>query len=507
MNNVYQTGVVIAGAGPTGLWLACELRIAGVEVVLLDALSERSGQSRAGGIGPRTMEVLDQRGLLDRVLPHGRQLLFGHFAGLPMNFSDFATRYPRGLAITQEILESRLDCCAAELGAPVHWDSPVVAAQQDADGITVEIGGSDPRRVRAGFLIGCDGGRSTVRKLAGIEFTGTEATMLGMVADVELTRPPAGFVLTTRGGPGDYSVFELQPGVFRVMVQRHDRVLDPADRPDLEDLRESFRLVAGTDFGMHSARWVSQFGDAARLADTYRSGRILLAGDAAHVHYPAGGQGLNTGIQDAANLGWKLAQVLGGTAASALLDSYEAERRPVAARVLRNTKAQTALMRPGPHTDALRATLAGLFDIDEVRERIGHMMFALDIRYDVGCGHPLAGYRVPDMDLTVAGRPIRLFELLHAGRPVLLSLNGYRLPDYEGESRVEHVEAGCTSGQWSIPGAGDIPAPTAVLIRPDGHIAWAGHEDGTAGLAAALDAWCGQPGRESESQWAGTVRS
>ncbi|WP_330182059.1 FAD-dependent monooxygenase [Nocardia sp. NBC_01503] len=502
MNNVYhtvsRTEVVIAGAGPTGLMLACELRLAGVDVVLLDTLAERTGQSRAGGIHARTMEIFDQRGMVERLLPHGHVFPGkgpGHFAGIPMVFGDLATRYPTGLAITQANLETQLDRYATELGAPVQWGSPVAGLEQDSDGIEVRIGGTNPRRVRAAYLIGCDGGRSTVRKLAGIGFTGTDATMIGMIADVELSSPPSGWILTRRYGPGDFSVLPLQPGWFRLMVNRHDRVIDPATAPTFDEFRASFREVAGSDYGMHSPRWVSQFGDAARLADRYRCGRVLLAGDAAHIHYPAGGQGLNTGIQDAANLGWKLAAVLRGRTPESLLDTYESERRPVATRVLHNTRAQTALMRPGPHTEALRATLAGLFDIDEVRNRLAAMLFALDIRYDVGHDHPLSGHRVPDADLSLPTGNKRVHQLLRSGRPMLLSLNETRPPTaIEWPERLDLVTAHSQGEHWIVPLLGEIAIPATVLIRPDGHVAWASDDPGTGGLHKAVSTWVDRMG-------------
>ncbi|GAB2564969.1 FAD-dependent monooxygenase [Nocardia heshunensis] len=460
VNNVYHAEVVIAGAGPTGLMLACELRAAGVEVIVVDALARRTGRSRAGGINARTMEILDQRGLVERLLPHGFVYQGqgpGHFAGLPMIFGDLGTRHPNGLVITQAEFETQLDRYATELGAPVQWDSPVVGLTQDADGVEVSLGGVEPRTLRAAYLVGCDGGRSNVRKLAGIGFTGTDATMLGMIADVELADPPQGWVLTRRRGPGDFSVLPLRPGWFRLMVNRHDRVLDHSTEPTFDDFRTSFREVAGTDYGMHSPRWVSQFGDAARLADQYRRGRVFLAGDAAHIHFPAGGQGLNTGVQDAVNLGWKLAAVLLAHTPESLLDTYESERRPVAARVLQNTRAQTALMRPGPHTEALRETLSGLFDIDQVRHRLAAMLSALDLRYDVGHDHPLSGHRVPDADLTVPAGATRVHELLRPSRPVLLSLNGTRLPLAARPDQLALVAARCEAARWTVPGLGEIP--------------------------------------------------
>jgi len=483
------TQVVIAGAGPTGLMLAAELRLAGIEVVVLDGLPARTGESRAGGIHARTMEVFDQRGLLERLLLHGRPIQAGHFAGLGLDFTDFATRYPCTLAIVQADIERELDQYAAGLGAPVRWGTPVLGFGQDATGVEVEIGGPRGGRIRCAYLIGCEGGRSTVRKLAGIGFGGTDATMTGMLADVELAEPPAeAAIFSRRRGPGDYSVLQFQPGWYRLIVQRHDRVLDRTAEPTFEDFRDSFREIAGTDFGMHSPRWVSQYGDAARQADRYRADRVLLAGDAAHIHYPAGGQGLNMGVQDAVNLGWKLAAVLRGEASDVLLDSYETERHPIAARVLHNTRAQTALARPGAHADALRETFAGLIEIDDVRAQLGLMISALDIRYDLKGDHPLIGRRVPDADLTTT----RVHKLLVAGRPVLLSLNGAVAPSVEGwADRLDHVAADCEASYWSVPGVGDISTPATLLIRPDGYVAWAADGPGDDGLSDALSTWLG----------------
>lgn len=489
-----STEVVIAGSGPTGLMLAAELRLAGVEVLVVDGLAARSGESRAGGIHARSMEILDQRGLLERLLPQGRVMQAGHFGGLPLDFSDFDTRHPYMLAVLQSVLERELDSHVAELGATTQWDSPVIGFRQDGAGVEVEIGGANPRRVRAAYLVGCDGGRSAVRKLAGIAFTGTEATVTGMIADVELADPPAQPFFAHRGGAGDFSAVQFQPGWYRLVVQRHDTVLDRGTELTFEAFRENFIELAGTDFGMHSPRWVTHYGDAARQAERYRDGRVFLAGDAAHIHYPAGGQGQNLGIQDAVNLGWKLAAVVRGNASEELLDTYETERHPVAARVLHNTRAQTALMRPGAHSDALRDMMSDLIDMDAVRTRLGLMITALDIRYDVKGEHPLTGRRVPDADIATAHGDTRIHRLLQQARPVLLVLNGNAVPETtEWQDRLEIITATTGTAPWAVPGVGAVAVPAAVLIRPDGYVAWASDDSATAGLADALRTWVGEP--------------
>lgn len=490
------TDVVIAGAGPTGLMLATELRLAGVDVVLVDALPARTGESRAGGIHARTMEILDQRGLLDRLLPQGRTMQAGHFGGLSLDFSDFDTRHPYMLAVLQSIIERELDQRATELGTSVRWGSPVVGFRQDGAGVEVEIGGPNgPRRIRAAYLVGCDGGRSAVRKLAGIGFPGTDATATGMIADVELTDPPAQPFFAHRSGAGDFSVVQFQPGWYRLVVQRHDLVLERGTELTFEAFRAHFIELAGTDFGMHSPRWVTHYGDAARQADRYRVGRVFLAGDAAHIHYPAGGQGQNLGIQDAVNLGWKLAATLRGNASDELLDTYETERHPIAARVLNNTRAQTAIMRPGAHTDALRETMRDLIDMDVVRQRLGLMITALDIRYDTKGDHALSGRRIPDADLTTAAGDTRVGVLLRSGRPILLILNGNDIPAVSGWSdRIDVISAASHATEWTAPGVGDTPVPAAVLVRPDGYIAWVTDDATTTGLTDALTTWVGAAG-------------
>ncbi|MET8652629.1 FAD-dependent monooxygenase [Nocardia aurea] len=482
------TDVVIAGAGPTGLMLACELRLAGIEVTVVDRLPARTGESRAGGIHARTMEIFDQRGMLDPLIARGRRIASGHFAGLPLDFTDLDTRYPFTLAVLQSVIEEELDIRAVAAGASIRWNAPVTGIRQDADGVDVEIGGA--RTIRAAYLVGCDGGRGAVRTLTGIDFAGTDATMTGMIADVELSHPPEGPVFGRRRGAGDYSIIQFEPGWYRLMLQRYDRALDRGAAPDFEDFRARFVEIADSDPGMHSPRWVTQFGDAARHAERYRHGRVFVAGDAAHIHFPAGGQGLNLGVQDAVNLGWKLAAAVRGRAPEGLLDSYESERYPVAARVLHNTRAQTALSRPGPHTDALRDMVASFLDTDEVRRRLASMITALDIRYETGGAHPSTGYRVPDADLRVGGTDTRVHVLLRTGRSILLCHKW--IPDIAGwEDRVDVIETHDRAGIRSATGSGGVGTPAAVLVRPDGYVAWAGDGPGTGGLTEALTRWFG----------------
>ncbi|THA33294.1 hypothetical protein E6W17_31800 [Streptomyces sp. A1547] len=494
--------MVIAGAGPTGLMLACELRLAGVDVVVVERLAERTGESRAGGIHSRTLEVLDQRGILDRFLAVGELQPVGHFSGLYLDFDESESRHPYPLMILQSDIERLLEEWAAELGVQVRRSSEVSGIRQDEDGVTVELGTEQPAAatLRARYLVGCDGGRSTVRKLAGIDFPGTEATMTALIGDVELPDLPEDYVWVRRCAGGDYSAIAFEPGWFRVITSEYDRVADRDETPTFEQLRESLIRVAGTDFGMNSPRWVSRFNDAARQAAEYRVGRVLLAGDAAHIHFPAGGQGLNMGVQDAVNLGWKLASVVRGQAPESLLDSYHAERHPVGERVLHNTRAQSALARPGAQTDALREVFGSLMVFDDVNRHLRLMLTALDIRYPVDVDHPLAGRRVPDADLKTPEGTIGVYDLLHAGRPVLLDLSGSAaLAAVAGAwaDRVDFVEARSEDGSWPVPAIDEVPAPAAVLIRPDGHVAWA-TDDGapdTSALRTALTTWFG-PARQ-----------
>ncbi|MFE5565009.1 FAD-dependent monooxygenase [Amycolatopsis japonica] len=487
-----DTQVVIAGAGPTGLMLACELRLAGVDVLVLERLPEpRTVESRAGGLHIRTLETLDQRGLLDRFLERGPVKQGVHFSALPLDVSDVTTRHPYVLVVGQCEVERLLAERAAEVGARLRRGAELVSFTQEETGVTVEL--ADGARVRADYLVGCDGGRSTVRKLAGIEFPGTPATMTALLGDVELAEPPAADIFQERREHGIFSVLSFGPNWYRVLTSEFDHVADRDEPVTPDTLRKTLLKIAGTDFGMHSPRWLSRHGDAARQADRYRAGRVLLAGDAAHIHFPAGGQGMNTGMQDAVNLGWKLAAVIRGQTSDLLLDTYQAERHPVAARVLQNTRAQTALWRVDDHTSALREVLGDLIGIDEVRLRLAGMITATDIRYPMDGTDDLLGRRIPDLDLHDG----RVYEHLHRARAVLLNLAG--LPQLHAvvtgwADRVDLVNARPTR-------SAGLDAD-AVLVRPDGHIAWitrTGRRPDLDALRTALTTWLGPAGRHAET--------
>ena len=483
--------------------LACELRLAGADVLVVDRLAGRTGESRAGGMHSRTLEVLDQRGILDRFLAIGDPQPVGHFSGLYLEFDESESRHPYPLMILQADIERLLEEWAVELGVRIQWSSEVSGIAQDGSGVTVELGTAPDatRTVRARYLVGCDGGRSAVRKLAGIGFPGTPATMTALIGDVELPELTEDYVWVRRCPTGDYSAIAFEPGWYRVIASEYDRVADRDAPVTFEQLRESLIRLAGTDFGMNSPRWVSRFSDAARQAARYRSGRVLLAGDAAHIHFPAGGQGLNMGVQDAVNLGWKLAAVVAGQAPESLLDTYHSERHPVGEQVLHNTRAQSALARPGPHTDALRDVFSALMESDDVNRQLRGMLTALTVRYQVAGDHPLAGRRVPDADLKTADGDTCVYELLHAARPVLVNLSGSaEVAAAAGgwADRVDLVDATSEDDYWFVPDLDEIPAPAALLVRPDGHVAWAvadGDPIDPAAIRAALTTWFG-PARQ-----------
>jgi 3-(3-hydroxy-phenyl)propionate hydroxylase len=482
-----EHAVVVAGAGPTGLMLAGELALAGTDVVVVE---RRDGQevdgSRAGGLLPRTLEVLDQRGIAERFVEAGTVTGAHGFAHMPLDIADLPTRHNHVLGLWQRHIERLLAGWVEELGVPVLRGREVVGLAQDDDGVDVALSGGPA--LRAGWLVGCDGGRSRVRRAAGIDFPGSDPTTSWLIAEAEMDGELQEGMRHDR--LGSHGLGRLEDGRVRVVLTERD--VDHAGEPGMEELRDALVAVYGTDFGVRHATWISRFTDATRQAGTYRDRRVMLAGDAAHVHPPHGGQGLQTGVQDAVNLGWKLAQVVAGTSPEALLDTYGAERHPVGARVLRNTKAQVLLGKPDDRHQALRETMAELLAMDEPRRHVAAMLTGLDIHYDLGAGHPLLGRRVPDLDLVTADGPQRLFTLLHDARPVLLDLGGSGGADVAGwADRVRAVRA-TYDGPWVLPSIGGVPAPAAVLIRPDGHVAWVG--DGTDdGLAGALTTWFGPP--------------
>lgn len=480
--------VVIAGAGPTGLMLAGELALAGADVAIVERrASQELAGSRSGGLHARTIEVFDQRGIADRFLSQGQVAQVAGFAGTPLDISDFPTRHPYGLALWQNHIERILAGWVDERGVKIHRGREVTGFTQDGTGVDVQL--SDSRSLRADYLVGCDGGRSRIRKAAGIEFPGWDPTTSNLIAEVEMTEEPEWGI--RRDALGIHGLSRLQDGgPVRVLVT--EQHVGATTEPTLRDLSEALIAVYGTDYGVHSPTWISRFTDMTRQAAAYRDRRVLLAGDAAHVHPPDGGQGLQTGVQDAVNLGWKLAQVVKGISPESLLDTYHAERHPVAARVLRNTMAQVALRRRDDRTKAVADTMSELLGMDEPRRRFAAMMSGLDIHYDLGQGHPLLGRRMPDLDLVTADGPLRVFTLLHDARPVLLNLGEPGGSDItRWADRVQLVDARYV-GTWELPALGPVTAPTAVLIRPDGYVAWVG-DSTRLGLADALTTWFGPP--------------
>jgi 2-polyprenyl-6-methoxyphenol hydroxylase-like FAD-dependent oxidoreductase len=424
-----------------------------------------------------------------------------------LDISDFPTRHNYGLALWQKHIERILAGWVEELAVPIYRGREVTGFTQDDSGVDVEwmsVNEHDGPSLRAEYLVGCDGGRSLVRKAAGIEFPGWDPTMSALIAEVELTgEPELGIHRNEKGthsfGRLEYEIRDgevvfLDRGPMGVMVTEQE--LGHTSEPTLQDLSEALIAVWGTDYGVHNPTSISRFTDTTRQAANYRVGRVLLAGDAAHVHSPVGGQGLNTGVQDAVNLGWKLAQVINGTSPDNLLDTYHAERHPVGATVLRNTMAQVALIRTDDRTNALRDRVAELLGMDEPRKRIAAMMSGLDIHYDLGEGHPLLGRRMPDLDLATASGSRRVFSLLHAARPVLINLGEPGSLDITSwADRVRMIDAEY-EGAWELPGLGAVAAPAAVLIRPDGYMAWVG-DGAESGLADALTTWFGPPTGES----------
>lgn len=462
--------VIIAGGGPTGLMLAGELALQGIDAAIIERRDNQNLQgARAGGLHARTVEILDQRGLAGHFLAEGRTAQVAGFAGVSLDISDFPTRHPYGLALWQKHTERILAEWVAGLGIAIHRGLEVTDVTQDPDGVDVVL--SDGRHLRARYLVGCDGGRSRVRKAAGIPFTGSDATVSNLIAEASFTQEPPQWGIR-RDATGIHALSREDDGTVRVMVT--ETAIGSGD-PTVDDLKAAMTAVFGGDFGLHSVTWLSRFSDAVRQAGTYRDRRVLLAGDAAHTHPPDGGQGLQLGVQDAVNLGWKLVQVIRGLSPDSLLDTYHAERHPVAARALRTTIASVALRPQDERTGALRDTIAWLIGMDEPRKAFAGMLSGLDIRYGPGDGHPLAGRRMPDLDLAIAGWTVRLYSLMHDA-PWLFIDFGAGVDIAPWADRVRRIDA-AYDGPWELPVIGTVPAPEAVLVRPDGYVAWAGGAD------------------------------
>ncbi|TDD25855.1 rifampin monooxygenase [Actinomadura sp. KC06] len=467
--------VIIAGGGPTGMMLASELRLHGVRVLVLEKEAEPAPFVRALGLHVRSIEVMEQRGLLERFLAHGRKVpIGGFFAAIPKPPPDrLDTSHPYVLGIPQPVTDCILTERATELGAEIRRGRELVGLSQDDNGVTAEL--ADGTRLRSRYLVGCDGGRSTVRKALGVGFPGEPTRAETLLGEMEATEDPAKIAAVVADVRKTQLRFGVGPmaGTFRVVVPAEGVAENRGTPPTLDEFKRQLRAYAGTDFGVHSPRWLSRFGDATRQAERYRVGRVLLAGDAAHVHPPLGGQGLNLGVQDAFNLGWKLAAEVNGWAPDGLLDTYHAERHPVAADVLANTRAQTELMSDEPGPRAVRRLVSELMDFAEVNRYLVEKIIAIGVRYDLGDENPLVGRRMRDVELKRA----RLYELTHEGRGLLLDQTG-RLSAAGWAERVDHV----------VDVSDDLDAP-AVLLRPDGHVAWAG--DDQQDLLDHLPQWFG----------------
>lgn len=478
--------VVIVGGGPTGLMLAGELALAGVNAAIVERRKSQDVEgSRASGLNPRSLELLDQRGIADRFVAQGKKHRGVFFAGAVLEAGLRHTRHDYTLALWQAKIERGLADWVAELSVPVYRGCEVIDFAQDDAGVNVVL--DDGRSLRTQYLVGCDGGRSLVRKTAGIDFPGWDADVSYLIFEADMPDEPA---LGLRYGPrGLYALGKLDDGP-RIRGVVTEQRFERGDRPAVEELRAALVAAYGSDFGVRNVTWLSRFTDAARQAASYRERRVFLAGDAAHVHSPVGGQGLNIGLQDAVNLGWKLGQVINGVSPDSLLDTYQAERHPIGAALLKHTLALTALNRGDERTNALRELMARVMRLDEPREWYCALMSGLDVRYDLGEGHPLIGRRMPDLELVTTDGSMRLFELLHDARPVLLDIGGPgRFDDVERSDRVKLIDARF-EGTLELPVVGAVETPSAVLIRPDGHVAWAGNSS-DAKLGDALRTWCG----------------
>jgi bifunctional hydroxylase/dehydrase len=482
--------VIVVGAGPAGMMLAGELRLAGADVIVLEKLAARTGESRGLGFTARTMEIFDQRGLLPR-FGDIEVSNVGHFGGLPVDFSVLDGAHQAAKTIPQSVTETVLEEWATQLGADIRRSSEVLSLTEKEDCVEVEVRGpSGVHTLRADYLVGCDGGRSTIRKAVGFDFPGTAATLEMFLADVKgITLAPRMIGETLPGGM--VMVGPLPGGVTRLIVC--ERGTPPQRRetpPSWQEVADAWQRLTGDDISHAEPVWVSSFGDATRLVTEYRRGRIMLAGDSAHIHLPAGGQGMNTSIQDAVNLGWKLGAVVRGTAPEALLDTYHAERHPVGKRLMMNTQAQGLLFLSGAEVQPLRDVLNELIAYPEVSRHFAAMVSGLEIHYDIdGGAHPLLGRRLPDVKLTGDKLARSSTEALQRARGVLFDLTdseGLRRRVLPWLDRVDIV----TATAADLPEGSPLEGTTAILVRPDGYVAWAApgsHAD----LPMALDRWFG----------------
>lgn len=485
-----DASVVIVGAGPAGLMLAGELRLAGVDVIVVESLPRRTGESRGLGFTARTMEVFDQRGLLPR-FGEVETSNVGHFGGLPVDFGVLAGAHQAAKSVPQSATEAVLEEWVTDLGTDIRRGHDFVSLKDTGSEVEVTVRGPEGEHtLRTRYLVGCDGGRSSVRKAVGFDFPGTAATLEMYLADIKgVDLEPRMIGETVPGGM--YMVGPLEGGVKRIIVC--ERGTPPQRRtgpPPFQEVADAFKRLTDIDISHAEPVWVSAFGDATRQVTEYRRGRVLLAGDSAHIHLPAGGQGMNTSIQDAVNLGWKLAAVVRGTAPESLLDTYHDERHPVGRRLLMNTRAQGLLFLSGDEVQPLRDVMSELIAYEEVGRHLAAMVSGLEIRYDMGGGgHPLLGLRMPDFALTTADRETSSAELLRAGRGVLLDLEDNARLRRRATGWIDRIDL-VTARPRQLPGDSPLSGTAAVLVRPDGHVAWAApgsHHD----LPMALDRWFG----------------
>jgi 2-polyprenyl-6-methoxyphenol hydroxylase-like FAD-dependent oxidoreductase len=498
--------VVIAGGGPAGLLLASELRLGGVNLTVLERLPAPTGLSKALALVGRVVQALDYRGLLERLdagsVPAAAYSRFAHLGGIPLDVSRLIDAAPPGyfpapVPARQAQVEAVLEGRARELGADVRRGHELAGLSQDQDAVTAEVRGPQGTyRLRARYLAGCDGARSLVRKQAGIGFPGTAPTQLHWLGEVTLAEADLGRLpqRIERTATGLFSAVPLGEGVHRIVVSEWGQPPGHAGRdtpPAIEELRAAVRRVADIDLAMRQPRWLSRFTDAARQADRYRAGRVLLAGDAAHIQLPAGGPGMSTALQDVLNLGWKLAAQVTGWAPPGLLDSYHAERHPAGQRMLSFVRAQGALLSPGEHVTALRDLISELLMHEQTLRYVVDRLLGLDIRYDLDAdgapAHPLVGGWAPDLPLRSDGGDTRLATLMHGARPVLLDLTA--------DGRLRAAAAGWTDRVQTTAARSDEPLD-GILVRPDGYVAWAaapGDRD-TDRLRHALQKWFGVAG-------------